>query len=1245
MTHWTESQQAAIDGRGSDLLLSAAAGSGKTAVLVERIIRRILDPKDPADISHMLVLTFTKAAAAEMRTRIGTALAAELEIHPDPHIEQQITLLGSAQISTIHAFCQSVIRQYFYLLDLDPQVRTADENELYLLRQEVLEDVLLAYYEEKDPDFLLCADMFSSHHEDSPLRAVTAELYDFSRAMPFPEEWLRHLADPYQMQPAESEEKPFWFRSFMTNMQEQAAAWETSYREFFRLIENDAALQPYAETLSEEYSLISLLAKSGEWDEWQSLLNRAAFGRLKPVSKKNAVDLLQMQNDKEFILDRRSSVKDGLKEMRDRFFSRPLSVWADEMRKTGRIASVLSSLTLDFHTAYQQAKKENALMDFGDMEHFALSILLDPSSSPGCPVPSQAAKELQQRYEEVLIDEYQDTNRVQDLITSLVSRGNNRFMVGDVKQSIYRFRLADPTIFLDKYESFKNGGAVGRRIDLSRNFRSTGQVLDAANAVFRQIMQKDASELNYGEDEELRPGRTGEHPPKDWIGGPTDIELIDLSDTGEQSQEDAADMENIDYEARLTAMRIRQMVSDQVKIRRKDGSYTPVRYSDIAILMRAVSNKATRFTDVFRQEDIPLASAVQDDFLSSPEVQYLWALLKILDNPRQDLPMTAVLRSPFADLKEKDLARLRLADPDCLWDALCHLPAALSPQGADSCRTFLAQYAKWRKLARKDSVSALLRTIFADTGLTARTGGLPEGSWKQMNLRAFYEAALSFDEGPMSGLYRFLTFLSGLSAEDRKLSAVSPSGTAENAVQLLSVHKSKGLEFPIVFLCDTAKRFNKQSTASACIPHKKMGIGLSYYNEVNRCRWSTLYRESVRITQEKEDLAEEERLLYVAMTRACDKLIIVGRTNKNAADTAAGWLSGLSDLGSSPLPAHDIMGASCWLDWIMTAAARCPSMASLWELAGITDANLSLPDGHFRLHVTAAGELTGSPLPQEGSRISNFSPEENIPDISALASVPVPDWMDRQLRWTYPYPGAVAAPAKLTATAAVRLAAEAAEEEPTSSPSAVLAEDMPETGRPLPPDLSEIPAFIAGEQKAGMTGTSYGTLMHRIMEMTDWNHIGSRKDLEQHVKALCEADALTEEEYDRLFHTYRGRSPIDDLETFRSSPLGERIRAASRIRHELPFSILLPANDFYPSCEPGETVFLQGVMDCIFEENGSLVIVDYKTDRAENGQVLADHYRTQLAVYARSAEAILKKHVKGAYLWSFHLGKEIPVKI
>ncbi len=1277
---WTAAQQSAIDARNQNLLLSASAGSGKTAVLTARIKELVTDMDAPMDITDLLVLTFTRAAASEMKARVSGNISKALDEarmngnhQLVRHLSRQLSLMASAQISTLDSFFQTLIRQYFFLIDLDPETKLlTDENEKSLLQQEVLSDILEQYYGLGDETFLDCADLFSRGFQDDGLKSTILSIYQFSCSAPFPEDWIRRFPDPYHLEDVSTLQDIPWADSILKGFRMQAKGWADTYRRMFRLMEEDDALSPYGETLSEEYGAFSLLAEAQDWKDWYAYVSAFAFGKLKPLKRVQSKDPLYFDKLKTDIQTLRNGVKKEFLAQAVPFFAVPERQWIHDVSRMYPIVKCLSDLTIAFTDAYAARKKEEGLMEFTDMEHYALDILLD-RNAPGFSTehaedfPSAAALALREKYKEVMIDEYQDTNGVQELITALISNGKNRFMVGDIKQSIYRFRQADSTIFMKKYLEFRQEErALDRRLDLNQNFRSDKTILSSINYIFRQLMEKETLELDYGNGESLYPGRHEEPHSENYIGGSVSLALItkDAKKPSDSNQsditEEAEDLTGITLEGRWIAQKIHELLSSGKEVINEKGLCRRAEYDDIVILLRTIDKKAPALLKILNENNIPAVADRDDDYIQSTEVQILWALLKILDNPRQDLPLLAVLRSPFAGLDEEDFASLQLSKEnpsDSFWDILPRCGGLLSEEKSMRLSRFLSLYQKWRNDSQKSGVAPLLRTILDDSDYLVWVSGLPNSTFRKAHIRSFYELARERDSVSVNGLFAFLEYLRNAQNEFK---TVSPPAEG-NAVRIMTIHKSKGLEFPIVFLADTAKSFNMRDINLTAILHKEMGLGIRYFDREHMVHWPSLYWLALKEQMIKESQAEEARLLYVAMTRARDKLFLTAFLN-DAESKIASMLSPLSsiDAPAPKLPPHLVSKGKSYLSWLLPAASRHPSMKSLWDFIGQVPSQLEPEPGDFPANFTCDITPWTDLLTPEESRSGEVmsdeavqrqdSQKENLPDdaerfLSSPAG-PVPSWLPLQLLWEYGHPGAVTTPAKLTATAAVTLreAREAKEADEEPVPSEILAPDM-ENGdeHPLPSDYASPPAFLSEGQK--FSGASYGTLMHKAMEIIDFTRlVPTESALRKEIETLYEKNQLTEEEKNALLRIPGLHSPIGDILKFMESPLGSAMKNAAVIRKEMPFSILFPAAHFYPGCEDGEKIFLQGVMDCLLESKDQLVIIDYKTDRIEDPESLKEHYKVQLLVYKEAAEQLLKKKVTGTYLWSFHLGRMVPIE-
>ncbi len=1310
---WTKEQEQALTIRNKDLLLSAAAGSGKTAVLTERITRLLTEGKNPLQVQDLLVLTFTKAAASEMRGRISASLAKALKKADEEgnealitHLEKQIALLGSAQISTLDSFFQSLVKQYFYLLDLDLKTKImADSNEKYLLKEEAIAEVLEEYYAKGDAAFLKVADLFQSRYQDKELKRIVIQIYDFSRSMPFPTHWISKLADPYEVNAENLDELPA-AKPILERLLTKITQIAESYRQMFKVMElSPLAEKTYAEQLGEEFSYFMLLSKTTSWNEFLSQ-GMFTFATLKSPSKALLSEYnlksseFTASNEAKFIKSTRQDAKDLYKKEILPYLAVEEKQWLSEIRAMAPFVKVLANLTLSFTDVYRKKKKEEQVMEFDDLEHLTLDLLLDKenpdfSYDHAEDFPSPQALILQNRYKEVMIDEYQDTNGVQELITSLLSNGHNRFMVGDIKQSIYRFRQADPTIFLSKYQDFEHPDESKQRIDLNKNFRSDGVLLDSINYIFKQIMTEKNLELPYGKAEALYPSRFEGEKPKDYVGGKVSLLLMDGKSVKESDDLDPKlkDTKNIVLEGRLIAQTIHSLVDGKKEVMEKDGTYRPITYNDIVILLRSISTKGPLLLRTLEEQGIPAVSDREDDFVRNNEVAFLWALLKLLDNPLQDLPLTAILRSFLIELSSNDLALLyekkKEIKASYLWDVL---KGDLSFLGAKegAVLDFLSLYKKWRKESLADGIAPLLQTILEDTDYLPYVSGLPNGSVRKAHVISFYEMALERDTSSHNGLYQFLSFLKDLDKDQKEFRSETHSVASSEAVRIMTIHRSKGLEFPVVFLSDSGKAFNLKDSKKTVILHKDLGLGIQYYDEEYRARWPTIIWNNASDNIERESKAEEARLLYVAMTRARDKLYITG-SFPDAKKSMENYAKPLPTERNGKLSSYIVANGSSYFDWMLPAILRHRSTESTWALLdkvpsyleseeeGLSDFDISIID---KKELFTEEELSESDLP--------FTEEKEETQKEILPSVPIPEWFEKQILWKYPHVGATETPAKLTATQAVELREkkEYALADAPPFPGALLVEDpivseealpidfppFPENANPsedfnssgeiplpneevrlpmeekeeissVPPDYAVIPDFMQEEEVKLQGGTGFGTLMHKAMEHIPFTQVSPTKAaLTGEIEKLYQEGIFTEEERNILLSPTHKRRPLWALIAFGRGPLAEKMKEAKRIRKEMPFSILLSAHDFYPECEEGEKIFLQGVMDCLLEMEDGLIIIDYKTDRFMTEEELANHYKVQLQVYGEAAKALFRKPVKGLYLWSLALHKEIPIE-
>lgn len=1207
---WTNEQQAAIDSRGQTLLLSAAAGSGKTAVLVERIIRRLLDKEYPIDITELLVVTFTKAAAAEMRDRIGMALMKALSETKDPRVERQLALLPSAQISTLHAFCQHVIRKYFYTIDLDPAFSIAGEEELNLLRRQVLEDVFLSYYEDDEKASILypLADMFGSDRGDDILMDTVSRMYTYARSLAWPEHWLKEAARAYDVAPDAVIDDMVWAGPIKDAVRRILEEDARLYDGVLYHLRQREAFAPACDTFVAEQAALRQAAQARSWNDLSRFVRAIDFPRLKSLRKLSDDDKAVWERCKKV---RDDVKKDVIKTLQAVYFSATPEEWLDGMRAMKPIMDGLVTLTLDFAKAYGAAKKEKGWIDFSDLEHFCLQILLAPDASPEHPVPSAAAEELRSQYEEVFIDEYQDTNGVQELITRLVSGEDNRFMVGDIKQSIYRFRLADPTLFLEKYHSFsRDEKAVQRCIDLGRNFRSVPVVLDAVNAVFSRAMTAEAAGMDYGEREKLYAGRQAPDDER-WIGGPVEVDIVPTPSDEEDDDGSTA----FEKECRFIAGRIGELLASGRMAARKDGTLEPLSYRHIVVLLRSMAGKADVLIQALQEGGIPSYAEQSGGYFAAVEVQVMLALLRCIDNPEQDLAMAAVLRSPLVGLDETALAGVRLAGDGTLWQNLPAFVASL-PDGVDEkedLQQFMAAFDSWRTYSRRHGVAELLQRLYDDTAYVDFVGAMPGGDVCQANLKALYDRARQYEEAGFRGLFRYLQLMDKMKEDGLDLAPAKVVSEKEDVVRIMSIHKSKGLEFPVVFVADMGKAFNRRDTQDQILFHNRLGIGLKQYDPEWRMSYPTLIWSGIAAQLRWEGTAEEERILYVAMTRARDQLILTGHSSHIDRDWQR-WTSRLN-------PAQ----AKSYFDWVMPAA--------LAPFGAKADADYARPGAAWQDAIWQVRIARAVPAGTVEEGAYDGEPRLEALRRGDLTGTPVPSWLDEQLSWQYAYPQAVRTAAKFSVSEVKRRyqelhSDELQDEAALSVPAAAVIPTAPGEDDAF----AALPPWLAGEE-AAVSGAQRGTALHKALQYITPAADQTTATLRREIDAFVRQGLLSREEAKLVY--------VPVLAAFCQSDIGRRMAESPELHREYPFTVLLAGGDPLPETETGEQILIQGVIDCLFREDDAWILVDYKSDRLETADAFRSRYAVQLALYKRAVEQITHRPVEETYIYSLHLQQEI----
>ena len=1179
----TPEQDAIVYNRGGGLLVSAAAGSGKTRVLVERLLERVTT--EGRRIDEFLIITFTRAAAEELRGRISRELNQRLGENPgDLHLRRQNALLYQTQISTIHSLCTAILREWGHLRDIPADFVLCEEEEAQVLMLTALDEVLENRYQQVEPggDFARLLDTLSAGRDDSRLMEIVLDVYGRTQSHADPLGWMEEQRALMSLAQVSEVGETLWGQMLLEDTAGIAAYWQGQIRRALTLTEREDALAAYRESLEETLQGLQRLEEAAHqgWDSTGQVI--VPFPRLKAV--RGCLDKeTQMQ-----IKRIRESCKEVTQSLQERFSSTSDAL-IEDLRLVYPAMRGLFDLVSDFSQAYQALKRRKGMLDFSDLEHETVRLLTDDSGAP-----TELAQELGSRFTEIMVDEYQDTNQVQNTIFDALSQeGQNLFMVGDVKQSIYRFRLADPTIFLNKYRTFapyqEAKGGEPRKITLSQNFRSRPEVLEAANYLFRHIMSQELGEMDYTEQEALHPG--AHFPPGE--GNETEFHLLNFQDAPELTEDK---LSRNALEAKYVASQIREMLQRGFFVTDEEGELRPVRPEDMVILLRSPGTLRHHYETALAEYGIPWASEGGGAFFAATEVSVAISLLQIIDNPHQDVPLLAVLRSPVYHFSPDHLAEIRKAGDGDFYMAL----RAAGEQGIEGCQTFLEELDALRFRAGESASHQLIWELYRRTHLIEIFQEFPQGEERKKNLLILYELARRFEGAGHRGLFGFLNHLER--TRENGISVSLPSGSQESAgVKILSIHRSKGLEYPVVFLCGLGKRFNQQDLQRPVLFHSKLGLGPKGFDEDTMVEFTTLAREAVAMALKREMLAEEMRLLYVAMTRAKEKLIMTYALSHG--DTE---LQKLGDHVSSPVEPQALADCTCVGQWILLTAMTRPEGEVLRQAAGV--------------ELTPEGEKYGPAWKIRSHRGSPPSPGQvRAEKISEAPPAPPQEFL-RLFTWRYPHEAMAAIPAKVTATQQKQRSAK-------EVPTALL----------IPPESPTFfrPKFAA--ERYGLTPAERGTAIHTALQAIRYDRTGSRQEVKEEVARLVNQGYLTEQQGKAV--------DITMVTRFFQSTLGRQIREVAYPHREYPFSVLMPAQNYYEQAESGEEVLLQGVIDVWFETLEGITIVDFKTDHisAEEVHQRAERYRGQMETYKQALEAITGKNVAHKLLWFLAPGCEVAL--
>ena len=1206
---YTKEQQQVIDLRDRNILVSAAAGSGKTAVLVERIITRLTKDSNPINVDELLIVTFTEAAAAEMKERIQNAIEKALEENPENvHLQQQATLIHQAKITTIHGFCLSVIRDYFHTINLDPGFRIAEDGELKLLKHDVVEELIESYYAKGEEDFLRFVECFASGKDDRKLEDIILQLYAFSRSHLNPKAWLSDCVKQYQVETVEELESSSFVQTVIEEVQRSFKDWKDMLDFGIAVCDSDEGPAAYKDALQADQLMFEKWSRIQSFSEMQE-----AFANVKWTTLARNKGKEISEEKISLVKSVREEVKKAVGKMAEQFFFESAEEIQKDMLKTKENMAVLARMTGDFTDALSEKKRSKNLIDFEDMERFALEILTNEKE--GQYVPSLAAQELQEKFAEIMIDEYQDSNLVQEAILTSVSKVSkgiyNIFMVGDVKQSIYKFRLSRPELFMEKFHSYSLTESEKQRIDLHKNFRSRREVLDSTNFVFEQIMTDAFGGIAYDDKAALYYGAKYEEKPENE----TEVLLFDAEDMVKQ--------DSIALEARMIANRIKRLVgSHQIYDKGKDA-YRPAEYKDIVILTRALAGWTDIFSEVLGEEGIPTFTSSREGYFQTREIKLVLDYLRILDNPYQDIPFTAILRSMFANITNEELALVKSStDGKFIYENVnAYLENGECNVLKEKLRNFMEQFTYFREKISYTAIHTLLWEILEKTGYKDYTAALPGGSQREANLEMLLFKAEAFEKTSYKGLFHFVRYMEQLHKYDVDYGEANLSDESMNAVTLMSIHKSKGLEFPIVFVAGMGKLFNTMDAKSSIVAHPELGVGLDAIDAVCRTKISTLLKKVIQRRVVLENAAEEIRVLYVAMTRAKEKLILTG-TVKNMRGSLLKWVK-LETRSQVALAYGDLTKATNYLDWILPSLFRNKCAAGLLEEYGVFVPFINplfQKEVPFRVKSVHLDELEMETVEEKVHQniskyiLDNWAVDHVYDDVLKSQIL-------EQFAYNYPWSERQKMKQKLSVSELKKRAYDEAMGEEVYKEEVVF---------PL------LPKFV--QEKTTMTGALRGTAYHRVLELMDFAQNYDEKCLQMEIERFVENGLMEQEMAECIV--------VSDILEFLDSSIAKRMKAACEkqvLYSEQPFVLGIPANDVYGTIGENETLLVQGIIDVYFEEGGELVVLDYKTDKVFSAKELAEKYHAQLEYYAKALERLTGKRVKEKVIYSFTLQKEIEV--
>lgn len=1249
---YTEEQQRVIDIRNCNVLVSAAAGSGKTAVLVERILKLISDNESGVDIDRLLVVTFTNAAAAEMRERIHGAILKKLSEDPDnARLQRQAVLVHHAQITTIDSFCRFILSNHFQEIDLDPGFVVGDPGKIRLMEKDAMNEIMEDAYDGKEPyegfheDFLNLSDVFSQKGRDRAVEEMTDKLYHFVMSLPFPEKWLFGALQDYERPEGEDFLQSSLAEEIVTNVSQKLGRMAKLYGEMMEICKQADGPVGYLPAFEKEKEQIEGAAKAVSYVGLKERIFAIGFDRL-PAIRKGQCD----EDKKEQVKQLRERIRKRLAACKEAYFFDTTEAVVEDMQKTGRLLKPLIYLTLQFMEQFTADKVKENIVDFSDMEHLALKILVDEDGKP-----TDTAKWYQDYYAQVMIDEYQDSNEVQEVLLSAVSREEgeapDRFMVGDMKQSIYKFRMARPEIFLEKYHRYEARGKENVRIDLKKNFRSRREVIDLVNHVFYPLMGAETGGITYDEDAALYPG--AEYPEAEY--SEEEYSEEEYSEAGEEStaageakmlpetaagdkaeagfmpelliyekcsgenegnagENKGAALSKTEGEAYMIADKIKELVREGYVTDKETGRLRPVVYEDIVILVRSASGLLESLQEILKKEGIPASVPSRTGYFSATEIQTLLKLLEVLVNPGRDIPLAAVLKSPLYGFSDEELAKISLAEIPKGQKSSLYEKLKLS--GGEKAEAFIRELRRYRSMAKTESVHDLLYLVIREHRYLEYVSALPAGGVRRANVEMLLEKTVDYERLQIHGLFGFLQYMKQL----EKYEVDYGEGTDENSgqVRLMTIHKSKGLEFPVCFVAGLSKTFNRRDLTGSLLLHTDLGIGMEYRSRELKVKRKTLKQRMIAEKMKAEELGEELRVLYVALTRAREKLIMTGVSDdfEKAVKECAGLNGGqlLLPVNKRKVEPELLLESNSYLKLLMHAFSlykddtdKLPAIRIYHE----EDLKREAVRGQFEKKV----------LKEALKQL--IVVEEERAEKEALSEQAEGEGRIRE-KISFPYPhGELKGLYTKTSVSELKMAALHEDEQ-------TLVEFETEQ------DKSVVPLFMQEEKEAG--GATRGTAYHRLMELLDFKEFAKAKGRKEKKELLMrQKDEILLQ--GKMEKEELALVNMDKVEAFLESGLAMEMTEADKagmLFKEQPFVMAIPAKRVDPKFPEEETMLIQGIIDAYYEKQGEIYLMDYKTDRVNKKEDLIQRYQTQLDYYKEALEKLTGKTVAGVYIYSYH---------